>query len=92
MAEDYKVGGGEVLVDDKDNDGWVATHGRPKGCLIKMDWQRREVGTTFLSVIVNCKVLKERKHQAALMETRLQSQKEDRDGQHLMMLCSSARG
>ncbi|XP_056863672.1 uncharacterized protein LOC108850245 isoform X2 [Raphanus sativus] len=38
------------------------------------------------------KVVKEGKHQAALMETRLQSQKEDRDGQHLMMLCSSARG
>ncbi|KAF3571958.1 hypothetical protein F2Q69_00062294 [Brassica cretica] len=34
VAEDYEAGGG--LVDEEDNDGWVATHGRPKGCLIKM--------------------------------------------------------
>lgn len=34
VAEDYEVGGGEVLVDDKDNDGWVATHGRPKGLIL----------------------------------------------------------
>lgn len=32
VAEDYEAAGGEVLVDDEDNDGWLATHGRPKGC------------------------------------------------------------
>lgn len=31
MAEDYEAAGGEVLVDDEDNDGWLATHGKPKG-------------------------------------------------------------
>ncbi|KAF3537842.1 hypothetical protein F2Q69_00018531 [Brassica cretica] len=31
VAEDYEAAGGEVLVDDEDNDGWLATHGRPKG-------------------------------------------------------------
>ncbi|KAH0895511.1 hypothetical protein HID58_045079 [Brassica napus] len=30
VAEDYEAAGGEVLVDDEDNDGWLATHGRPK--------------------------------------------------------------
>ncbi|KAG2276037.1 hypothetical protein Bca52824_058592 [Brassica carinata] len=34
VAEDYEAGGG--LVDDEDYDGWVATHGRSKGCLMKM--------------------------------------------------------
>ena len=32
VAEDYEAGGG--LVDEEDNDGWVATHGRPKGLLL----------------------------------------------------------
>ncbi|XP_010446232.1 PREDICTED: autophagy-related protein 3-like [Camelina sativa] len=31
VAEDYEAAGGEVLVDDEDNDGWLATHGKPKG-------------------------------------------------------------
>lgn len=31
MAEEYEAAGGEVLVDDEDNDGWLATHGKPKG-------------------------------------------------------------
>lgn len=30
VAEDYEAAGGEVLVDDEDNDGWLATHGKPK--------------------------------------------------------------
>ncbi|CAA7026943.1 unnamed protein product [Microthlaspi erraticum] len=30
VAEDYEAAGGEVLVDDEDNDGWLATHGMPK--------------------------------------------------------------
>lgn len=31
VAEEYEAAGGEVLVDDEDNDGWLATHGKPKG-------------------------------------------------------------
>lgn len=31
MAEEYEAAGGEVLVDDEDDDGWLATHGKPKG-------------------------------------------------------------
>ncbi|CAH8277881.1 unnamed protein product [Arabidopsis lyrata] len=30
VAEEYEAAGGEVLVDDEDNDGWLATHGKPK--------------------------------------------------------------
>ncbi|KAH0902522.1 hypothetical protein HID58_042025 [Brassica napus] len=28
--EEYEAAGGEVLVDDEDDDGWLATHGKPK--------------------------------------------------------------
>ena len=31
MEEEYEAAGGEVLLDNDDNDGWLATHGRPKG-------------------------------------------------------------
>ncbi|KAH0858390.1 hypothetical protein HID58_086651 [Brassica napus] len=27
---EYEAAGGEVLVDDEDDDGWLATHGKPK--------------------------------------------------------------
>ncbi|KAG7544221.1 Autophagy-related protein 3 [Arabidopsis thaliana x Arabidopsis arenosa] len=30
VVEEYEAAGGEVLVDDEDNDGWLATHGKPK--------------------------------------------------------------
>ncbi|XP_041992113.1 autophagy-related protein 3 [Salvia splendens] len=30
IGEEYEAAGGEVLVDDEDNDGWLATHGKPK--------------------------------------------------------------
>lgn len=30
VEEEYEAAGGEVLVDDDDNDGWLATHGKPK--------------------------------------------------------------
>ncbi|CAF2018132.1 BnaC07g31240D [Brassica napus] len=30
VAEEYEAAGGEVLVDDEDDDGWLATHGKPK--------------------------------------------------------------
>lgn len=30
VAEEYEAAGGEVLIDDEDNDGWLATHGEPK--------------------------------------------------------------
>lgn len=33
VEEEYEAAGGEVLVDDDDNDGWLATHGKPKGIL-----------------------------------------------------------
>lgn len=29
LEEEYDAAGGEVLVDDEDNDGWLATHGKP---------------------------------------------------------------
>ncbi|KAG2273943.1 hypothetical protein Bca52824_056498 [Brassica carinata] len=28
--QEYEAAGGEVLVDDEDDDGWLATHGKPK--------------------------------------------------------------
>lgn len=31
VEEDYEAAGGEVLLDNEDNDGWLATHGKPKG-------------------------------------------------------------
>ncbi|KAG2263548.1 hypothetical protein Bca52824_070627 [Brassica carinata] len=30
VADEYEAAGGEVLVDDEDDDGWLATHGKPK--------------------------------------------------------------
>lgn len=30
IEEEYEAAGGEVLLDNEDNDGWLATHGRPK--------------------------------------------------------------
>ncbi|CAH8341122.1 unnamed protein product [Eruca vesicaria subsp. sativa] len=30
VAEEYEAAGREVLVDDEDDDGWLATHGKPK--------------------------------------------------------------
>lgn len=31
MEEEYEAAGGEVLLDNEDDDGWLATHGKPKG-------------------------------------------------------------
>ena len=33
VEEDYEAAGGEILLDNEDNDGWLATHGKPKGML-----------------------------------------------------------
>ncbi|KAL4600137.1 hypothetical protein ACB098_11G118700 [Castanea mollissima] len=30
VEEEYEAAGGEVLLDNEDNDGWLATHGKPK--------------------------------------------------------------
>ncbi|KAE9451606.1 hypothetical protein C3L33_16496, partial [Rhododendron williamsianum] len=30
VEEEYEAAGGEVLLDNEDNDGWLATHGNPK--------------------------------------------------------------
>ncbi|OVA03836.1 Autophagy-related protein 3 [Macleaya cordata] len=30
FEEEYEAAGGEVLLDNEDNDGWLATHGKPK--------------------------------------------------------------
>lgn len=30
MEEEYEAAGMEVLIDNEDNDGWLATHGKPK--------------------------------------------------------------
>ncbi|MBA0605241.1 hypothetical protein Godav_017833 [Gossypium davidsonii] len=30
VEQEYEAAGGEVLLDNEDNDGWLATHGRPK--------------------------------------------------------------
>ncbi|KAL8141453.1 hypothetical protein V2J09_014485 [Rumex salicifolius] len=30
IAEEYDAAGGEVLLDDENDDGWLATHGKPK--------------------------------------------------------------
>lgn len=34
MEEEYEAAGMEVLIDNEDNDGWLATHGKPKGKLL----------------------------------------------------------
>lgn len=31
VEEDYEAAGGEVLLDNDDDDGWLATHGKPNG-------------------------------------------------------------
>ncbi|GAB4825908.1 E2-like enzyme [Ancistrocladus abbreviatus] len=31
VEEEYDAAGGEVLLENEDNDGWLATHGKPKG-------------------------------------------------------------
>ncbi|KAM3375995.1 autophagy-related protein 3 isoform X1 [Capsicum galapagoense] len=31
IEEEYEAAGGEVLLDNDNNDGWLATHGKPKG-------------------------------------------------------------
>ncbi|KAL2550153.1 PLAT domain-containing protein [Forsythia ovata] len=36
VEEEYEAAGGEVLLDNEDNDGWLATHGKPKGHLTKL--------------------------------------------------------
>ncbi|KAF8008649.1 hypothetical protein BT93_K2345 [Corymbia citriodora subsp. variegata] len=30
VEEEYEAAGGEVLLDNEDNDGWLATHGKPR--------------------------------------------------------------
>ncbi|KAL9237155.1 hypothetical protein vseg_011740 [Gypsophila vaccaria] len=35
LGEDYEAAGGEVLLENEDDDGWLATHGKPKDT--KMD-------------------------------------------------------
>lgn len=41
VEEEYEAAGGEVLLDDEDNDGWLATHGKPKGMsyVLQLDWR-----------------------------------------------------
>ena len=34
VEEEYEAAGGEVLLDNEDNDGWLATHGKPKGTVL----------------------------------------------------------
>lgn len=34
MEEEYEAAGGEVLLESEDNDGWLATHGKPKGMFL----------------------------------------------------------
>lgn len=37
MEEEYEAAGGEVLLDNEDNDGWLATHGKPKGIIFFLE-------------------------------------------------------
>lgn len=42
VEEEYEAAGGEVLLDNEDNDGWLATHGKPKGkstCSIHLNYK-----------------------------------------------------
>lgn len=34
VEEEYEAAGGEILIDNEDNDGWLATHGKPKGMYV----------------------------------------------------------
>lgn len=36
VEEEYEAAGGEVLLDNEDDDGWLATHGNPKGKLCNL--------------------------------------------------------
>lgn len=38
VEEEYEAAGGEVLLDNEDNDGWLATHGKPKGLSITVEF------------------------------------------------------
>lgn len=34
IEAEYEAAGGEVLLDDEEHDGWLATHGKPKGVYV----------------------------------------------------------
>lgn len=34
VEEEYNAAGAEVLLDNDENDGWLATHGKPKGSML----------------------------------------------------------
>lgn len=38
LEEEYEAAGGELLLENED-DGWLATHGKPKGVLSFIDYR-----------------------------------------------------
>lgn len=54
VEEEYEAAGGEVLIDNDDNDGWLATHGKPKGDqLLTFHFNLMEVYETCIASTLN---------------------------------------
>lgn len=52
IEEEYEAAGGEVLLDNEDNDGWLATHGKPKGMFLLPHWSYFETGIYCMRIWV----------------------------------------
>ncbi|PPR88697.1 hypothetical protein GOBAR_AA31991 [Gossypium barbadense] len=50
VEEEYEAAGGEVLLDNEDNDGWLATHGKPKGIIFFLEIKGDVRGKTCLQM------------------------------------------
>lgn len=55
VEEEYEAAGGEVLLDNEDNDGWLATHGKPKGLLLICDMILKSL--SLISYLICCAML-----------------------------------
>lgn len=49
VEEEYEAAGGEVLIESEDNDGWLATHGKPKENKIEEDDNLPSIDTLVIS-------------------------------------------
>jgi hypothetical protein len=48
IEEEYEAAGGEILLDNEENDGWLATHGKPKGTIPLVVYQN--LGRTYILI------------------------------------------
>lgn len=55
IEEEYEAAGGEVLLDNEDNDGWLATHGKPKGmygCSLVFIFLNEKISTLLVTKLL----------------------------------------